>query len=194
MTSPLIILDRDGVINKDSDDYIKSVDEWHPIQGSIEAIADLSKAGYCVVVATNQSGLARGLFDEFTLAQIHELLHQLVEDKGGKIHGIFYCPHGPNDGCNCRKPATGLLEQIEKELERPIKNSFFIGDTTKDIGAARSAHCQPVLVLSGKGKNTFASLDSDSRNSIPVYNDLYEAARAILDNSIAHKIKGASIS
>ena len=113
----LVILDRDGVINEDSDDYIKTLDEWIPIAGSIDAIARLSRAGYSIAVATNQSGLARGYFDEVTLANMHALLCELVEEAGGQVDTICYCPHGPDEGCRCRKPAPGLLEQISAELQ-----------------------------------------------------------------------------
>ena len=108
----LIVLDRDGVINIDSDDYVKSVEEWEPIPGSIAAIARLSKAGYTVAVATNQSGIARGYFDEYELAAMHQKLCTLVEQEGGEVDGVFFCPHSPDDHCDCRKPKTGLLEQI----------------------------------------------------------------------------------
>ncbi|MDY6984270.1 MAG: HAD-IIIA family hydrolase, partial [Pseudomonadota bacterium] len=116
----LVILDRDGVINEDSDDYIRTLAEWIPVPGSIEAIAHLSRAGYKIGVATNQSGLARGYFDEITLANMHAQLCELVEEAGGQVDTICYCPHGPDEGCRCRKPAPGLLEQISAELQIPV--------------------------------------------------------------------------
>lgn len=180
MTSPLIILDRDGVINYDSDDYIKHEDEWIPLPGSIEAISMLSRAGFLVCVATNQSGLARGLFDEFTLARIHELMRTLVEDAGGKIDGIFFCPHGPHDNCSCRKPGTGLLKQITEQFEVPVSGAWFIGDTAKDIGAARAGHCKPVLVMTGKGSLTHATMDTTQLADVPVFDDLFSATMFIL--------------
>ena len=119
-----IVLDRDGVINQDSDDYIKSAEEFIPIVGSIEAIANLSAAGFRVFIATNQSGLARQFFDEDILSEIHHLLCSMVEQLGGAIDGIFYCPHHPDDNCSCRKPGTGLLEQIEREFACKLAGGF----------------------------------------------------------------------
>ncbi|MGY8790083.1 MAG: D-glycero-beta-D-manno-heptose 1,7-bisphosphate 7-phosphatase, partial [Pseudomonadales bacterium] len=160
MSKNLIILDRDGVINHDSDDYIKNEDEWIPIQGSIEAIALLSQAGFIVCVATNQSGLGRGLFDEFALARMHELLCTLVEEEGGRVDAIFYCPHKPDENCDCRKPKPGLLNQIEEQFSHTVQGSWFIGDTEKDIDAALAKNCKPILVLPGKGKQTSESMDA----------------------------------
>lgn len=180
MSAPVIILDRDGVINHDSDDYIKSEDEWFPIQGSIEAISQLSRAGFRVCVATNQSGLARGLYDEFTLARIHELLHSVVEEQGGRIEGIFYCPHGPDDNCDCRKPKPGLLNQIEDTLAVSVNGAWFIGDTAKDIGAARAKGCKPILVLTGKGSLTQSTLSAEQLQDVPVFDDLFAAAMYVI--------------
>ena len=182
---PLLILDRDGVINQDSDHYIRSVKEWLPIPGSIEAIADLSRAGFRIAIATNQSGLGRAYFDLDDLEAIHAKLTLLVEQQGGEIAGIFYCPHLPDAGCGCRKPATGLLESIELELGCSAKNAFFIGDSLKDLQAARAFGCQAVLVKTGKGMDTLARLQSadpgiDRPLEIPVYADLAEAGRQIL--------------
>jgi len=168
----LVILDRDGVINEDSDAFIKSVDECIPVPGSIDAIARLSKAGYQVVVATNQSGIARGLFDEFVLARIHQSINDQVEAAGGIITGFFYCPHGPDDGCRCRKPLPGLVEEIVQQLTVTVSNAPFLGDSLRDLQAAQSAGCEPVLVLSGKGQATLdAGLPSDLAN-IRIYPDL----------------------
>lgn len=182
-----MILDRDGVINHDSDDYIRSVEDWRPIAGSLEAIAELSKAGYRIAIATNQSGLSRGYFTLDDLEQIHALLCQKVEDLGGSIAGIFYCPHLPNEGCNCRKPATGLLEVIETELGEPLSGAWFIGDSLKDLQAARSTGCKPGLVLTGKGEKTLAQLQSDDVDlsdpaGVPVFDNLAAAAQHILAN------------
>lgn len=184
---PLLILDRDGVINHDSDDYIRSVADWQPIRGSIEAIARLSRAGYTVAIATNQSGLSRGYFGLTELEAIHDRLRSLVEEQGGSIAGIFYCPHLPEEECHCRKPATGLLEAIENELELPVAGSVFIGDSLKDLQAARAMDCQPVLVLTGKGSKTRAKLSADdvdltAPGEIPVYADLAEAAAGLLQH------------
>ena len=184
----LIILDRDGVINWDSDKYIRSLDEWVPIPGSIEAIAKLSRAGFQVAVATNQSGLGRGYFDLEQLEAIHASLCARVEELGGQIAGIFYCPHLPDAGCDCRKPATGLLDSIERELNLSAREAIFIGDSLKDVQAARSFGCQPVLVLTGKGNETLETLHSDSPRlerplQVPVYSDLAEASLKILSGN-----------
>lgn len=176
----LVILDRDGVINLDSDDYIRTLDEWIPVPGSILAIARLSRAGYRIAVATNQSGLARGYFDEITLANMHSLMRELVEEEGGHIDAVFYCPHGPDEGCRCRKPATGLLEQIEEELNITVAGAWYVGDSAKDIQLANAMKCIPVLVRSGKGRQTEARLIED--NSLPalVFDDLAAVADFIL--------------
>jgi D-glycero-D-manno-heptose 1,7-bisphosphate phosphatase len=183
----LLILDRDGVINQDSDAYIRSMEDWIPIPGSIEAIARLSRAGFEVAIATNQSGLHRGYFDLDELESIHARMCQLVEEMGGRIAGIFYCPHMPDAGCACRKPATGLLESIERELCTSALGALFIGDSLKDLQAAQAYGCQPVLVRTGKGEQTLATLHGacpgvDRPLDIPVYSDLAEASRAILDS------------
>ena len=184
---PLLILDRDGVINQDSDEYIRGIAEWIPIPGSIEAIADLSRAGYRIAIATNQSGLSRGYFTLDDMEEIHARLCQMVAEQGGSIEGIFYCPHLPDEGCNCRKPATGLLEAIESELGECPAGAWFVGDSLKDLQLARRCHCRPALVRTGKGERTLAQLQSpdvDLSNplDIPVYPDLASAARDILRN------------
>ena len=178
---PLLILDRDGVINHDSDDYIRSIEDWRPVDGSIGAMAALSKAGYRIAIATNQSGLSRGYFTLDQLEEIHARLCQLVEEKGGSIAGIFYCPHLPDEGCHCRKPATGLLEAIETELGESVVGAWFIGDSLKDLQAARAMSCRPALVLSGKGEKTCAQLRSPDVDltdpaGVPVFKDLAAAA------------------
>ena len=176
----LVVLDRDGVINEDSADYIKSEAEWHPLPGSLEAIARLNTAGIDVVIATNQSGLARGLFDEFTLARIHQKLLTAVEHAGGHISGIFYCPHAPDAGCACRKPGTGMLQAIEGELGVSLAGSVFVGDSLKDLQAARAWDMQPILVRSGKGRQTEAELAASGFGDVPVFDDLLSATARIL--------------
>jgi D-glycero-D-manno-heptose 1,7-bisphosphate phosphatase len=176
----IIVLDRDGVINQDSDHYIRSAEEFVPIDGSITAIARLCSAGFTVVVATNQSGLARKYFDEDQLSEIHHLLCSMVEQAGGVIDGIFYCPHHPDDGCNCRKPKTGLLEQIEAELNCNLHGSYFVGDSLKDIEAAQAFSCKPILVLTGKGYQTQKLFTASDKRSVPVYDDLAAAVSEIL--------------
>ena len=181
----LVILDRDGVINEESDDFVRSVDEWVPIPGSIEAIADLSRAGHRIAIATNQSGLGRGLFSLDDLQGIHTRLCQLVEESGGTVAGIFYCPHRPDEGCDCRKPATGLLRAIERELGESAAGAAFIGDSLRDLQAARAFGCTPMLVKTGKGRATLAMLRSGERqegewHALAVFDDLAAAARSIL--------------
>jgi D-glycero-D-manno-heptose 1,7-bisphosphate phosphatase len=147
---PLVILDRDGVINHDSDEYIKSEHEWRPIAGSLEAIAKLHRGGYQVVVATNQSGIARGYYSLETLAAIHAKMNLMVEQRGGRIDGIFYCPHRPDEGCECRKPKPGLLLRALAQFDADPAQTVMVGDSEKDVVAARAAGVTPVLVRSGK--------------------------------------------
>jgi D-glycero-D-manno-heptose 1,7-bisphosphate phosphatase len=184
MSQSLVILDRDGVINQDSDNYIKTLDEWTPIPGSIEAIARLSQAGYKVVVVTNQSGLARGYFDEIALANMHSYMCSLVENVGGTIDAIFYCPHAPSDGCLCRKPLPGMLNQIEEEFSLSVQNAFFIGDSEKDIDAGLAKQCLPILVRTGKGTSTEKQLNLQKKKLIEIVNDLSGAVDFILKQSV----------
>jgi D-glycero-D-manno-heptose 1,7-bisphosphate phosphatase len=177
---PLVIIDRDGVINFDSDGYIKCLPEWKPIPGSLEAIATLSQAGYTVAVATNQSGIARGLFDLDDLEAINAHLHERVAELGGAIAGIFYCPHHPDDGCECRKPAPGLITAIEKELGLSAKGAPFIGDSLKDLQAGLAKGCRPILVKTGKGERTLSELPDYLRSRVPVFDDLTAATDYIL--------------
>lgn len=174
----LIILDRDGVINEDSDDYIKSPEEWQPIPGSLEAIARLHRAGWHVVVTTNQSGIARGLFDLDTLMRIHKKMHRAVRDTGGQIDAVFFCPHGPDDDCACRKPKPGLYHDIARRLRIDLKGVPAIGDSLRDLQAARAAGARPLLVRTGKGPQTLVHPELDV--DVPVFNDLASAADAVL--------------
>lgn len=176
----LIILDRDGVINEDSDDFIKSPSEWSPIRGSLEAIARLHRAGWRVVVATNQSGIARKLFDLDTLARIHETMHRRVIESGGLIDAVFFCPHGPDDGCRCRKPLPGMFHDIAERLHINLAGVPAIGDSLRDLQAAQAAGASPMLVKTGKGFGTVSHPDFD--RSLPVFNDLYSAVNHLLDN------------
>jgi D-glycero-D-manno-heptose 1,7-bisphosphate phosphatase len=176
----LIILDRDGVVNHDSDDYIKSPDEWQPIDGSLEAIARLNHAGYTVAIASNQSGLARGYFDIEVLTAMHKKMDELLAKIGGRIDAVFYCPHGPDDACHCRKPKPGMLLDIGQRFNVPLKQVIFIGDSIADITAANKANAQAVLVRTGKGIKAEKILQSENKSSIPVYDDLASAVTAIL--------------
>jgi D-glycero-D-manno-heptose 1,7-bisphosphate phosphatase len=147
----LIILDRDGTINEDRDDFVKSPDEWVPIAGSLEAIARLNHAGWHTVVATNQSGLARGLFDMATLNAIHAKMNRALTELGGRIDAVFFCPHGPDDGCSCRKPLPGLYTMIGERYGVPLRETYAIGDSLRDLEAGAAAGCAPHLVRTGKG-------------------------------------------
>ena len=175
----MVILDRDGVINADSDAYIKSVEEWHPLPGSVAAIADLFRAGYRIAVASNQSGLARGYFDGAALAGMHARMIQLVEEAGGEIDVITWCPHGPDDGCACRKPLPGLLDSISETLGLPVTGAWLVGDSLKDVEAARARGCRPILVRTGKGTGSERAL-TDAHGEVPVFDDLRAAADWIL--------------
>ena len=150
----LVILDRDGVINYDSDHFVKSAAEWKPIPGSLEAIARLTQAGYKVVVATNQSGIGRGLFDMDTLNAMHDKMHRAVHAFGGRIDAIFYCPHAADTNCDCRKPKPGMLLRIANCFNTDLTGVFAVGDSLRDLQAAVAAGTQPVLVLTGKGEAT----------------------------------------
>lgn len=148
----LVILDRDGTINVDSDEFIKSPDEWLPLPGALEAIARLNHAGWHVAVASNQSGLGRGLFDVGSLNAIHAKMHKALAAVGGRIDAVFYCPHAPDEGCSCRKPLPGLFEQIGDRFGVDLKLVPVVGDTVRDLQAGAAAGCQPHLVFTGKAE------------------------------------------
>ncbi len=152
MHTPLVILDRDGTINIDSDDYIKSPEEWVALPGAIDAIAKLNHAGWRVVIASNQSGLGRGLFDVATLNQMHDKMNKALAKAGGRVDAIFYCPHTPDDNCNCRKPLPGLFEQIADRFGADLHDVHAVGDSLRDAQAAAASGCMPHLVLTGKGE------------------------------------------
>jgi D-glycero-D-manno-heptose 1,7-bisphosphate phosphatase len=150
----LVILDRDGTINYDSDKYIKSPAEWRPLPGSLEAIARLTQTGWRVVVATNQSGIARGLFDMATLNAIHAEMHRAVAQAGGRVDAVFFCPHAADSNCECRKPRPGLLREIASRLNVDLKGVPTAGDGLRDLEAAAAVGARPYLVLTGKGRKT----------------------------------------
>jgi D-glycero-D-manno-heptose 1,7-bisphosphate phosphatase len=177
----LIILDRDGVINQDSDTFIKNPDEWVPIENSMQAIAKLSRAGYHVFVATNQSGLARGLFDINTLNAIHRKMIDAVQAEGGNIEAVLFCPHGPNDNCNCRKPKPGMYETIGIRTQQSLKGVPIVGDSLRDIEAAVSVMASPYMVRTGKGERTLKQLKNTYPN-VPVFDDLFSVATQLIDN------------
>lgn len=152
----LVILDRDGTINFDSEHHIKSVDEWRPIKGSLEAIARLTQAGYRIVVATNQSGIARGLFTTRTLFDIHEALQRAAVQAGGRVDAFFFCPHAAGAACQCRKPQPGMLLEVARRFNIALGDTYMVGDGLRDVQAAAAAGARPVLVLTGKGQKTQA--------------------------------------
>lgn len=179
----LIILDRDGVINEYDGSYICSVEEWQPIPGSIEAMARLCKAGHRIAIATNQSGIARNFYNTDVLDAMHEKLERLLEAQGGCISFIAYCPHHPDDGCRCRKPLTGLLEQIRDHFHiEALKGSVMVGDSRKDLEAGFAEGCQPVLVRTGNGKDTERHLKARPipGASVAIHNNLSAFADAFL--------------
>jgi D-glycero-D-manno-heptose 1,7-bisphosphate phosphatase len=172
-----VILDRDGVINYDSEAYIKSPEEWRPLPGSLEAIAALSKHGRRVVVVSNQSGIGRGLFSEAVLAAIHAKMIGAIEAAGGAVSGVYYCPHLPEDGCACRKPAPGMLEQIARDFRCTLIGVPFVGDKISDVRAAEAVRARPILVRTGSGLAALAALRD---RPIEVYADLAEAVAHLL--------------
>jgi len=184
----LVILDRDGVINHDSDAHIKSPDEWLPISGSLEAIARLRRANYKIVIATNQSGIARGLFTIETLNRIHSRMLNHVHKKGGAIDAIFFCPHDAGDGCLCRKPEPGMLLDIAKRLKTTLHGVPFVGDSVSDLHAAISAGAQPVLLLSGNNELDLIPgqrITTDTAlGDVPVFQNLATFTDALLEGRL----------
>jgi D-glycero-D-manno-heptose 1,7-bisphosphate phosphatase len=179
----LVILDRDGVINHDSPSYIKSPDEWRPIAGSLDAIAWLTQADYHVAVATNQSGVGRGLFEMATLNAIHDKMHRAVAQAGGRIDAIFYCPHPTDAACACRKPKAGMLEEIARRFSTKLDGIPCIGDSLRDLQAAATVGGQPILVLTGKGAQTRRA------GGLPagtvVHSDLAKAVKSLLKDAVS---------
>jgi D-glycero-D-manno-heptose 1,7-bisphosphate phosphatase len=171
----LVILDRDGVINYDSDEFIKSPDEWIPIPGSLEAIARLNQAGYRVVVATNQSGIARGYFDMMTLNAIHQKLHRLAQAAGAEVDAVFFCPHASADNCDCRKPKAGLLHAIARRFNISLRGVPTVGDSLRDLQAGFLVGCEPYLVLTGKGEKTL------EKGGLPPGTTVYPNLSAVVD-------------
>jgi D-glycero-D-manno-heptose 1,7-bisphosphate phosphatase len=174
----VIVLDRDGVINHDSDQFIKAPDEWRPIPGSLEAVARLNHAGFRVVVATNQSGVGRGLLDIATLNAIHERMHKALAQVGGRIDAIFYCPHTADSQCECRKPKPGMLEEIGRRFNVDMTGIPCIGDSPRDLAAAEAVGAQPMLVLTGKGEKTLR--DGGFPKNTVIFPDLAFAVAALL--------------
>jgi len=185
---PLLLCDRDGVINEDSEHYIKSPAEFTPILGSIEALARLSQAGWRIAVVTNQSGLARGLFTLSTLHAIHQKLHQMVQSAGGRVDAIFLCPHGPDAGCACRKPAPALFQQALHRFHVAPSDALAVGDSLRDLQGAATAGVPAVLVRTGNGLSTEAraqgasgDLSTDQALQLPPSTQIYENLAALAD-------------
>ena len=174
----LVILDRDGVINYDSAQFIKSPNEWIPIPGSLEAIALLNQSGFRVVLATNQSGISRGLFDMATLNAIHDKMHRALGQLGGRIDALFYCPHSAEAKCECRKPKPGMLEEISRRFGMDLKDVPSVGDSLRDLEASAVLGCRPILVRTGKGELTLA--EGKLPKNTWVCADLAEAAHRIV--------------
>lgn len=172
----LIILDRDGVINHDSKHYIKSHEEWLPIDSALDAIATLTQANYVVAVASNQSGIARGLYTQADLERIHQKMHEMVEAKGGKIDKVVYCPHHPDESCACRKPEPGMLHQIANHYRLDLNGVPFIGDRMTDIICAKSCGATPILIHSPMTQGK----DEASLNGVKRFDSLKDAVRDIL--------------
>lgn len=179
-----VILDRDGVINHDSREYIKTPDEWLPIPGSLAAIAQLNRHGFRVVVATNQSGIARGYYDIEMLDRIHEKMVELLAAEGGHIDHIFFCPHHPDEKCACRKPQPGMIEQFAMQYSADLTKTYFVGDSLGDMLAAQSKQCRPLLVRTGNGERVLAS--HPEVQTIPNFANLAEAVDYIISQSVTH--------
>ena len=179
----LVILDRDGTINEDRDDFVKSPDEWRPLPGALEAISRLNHAGWHTVVATNQSGLARGLFDAATLGAIHARMNRALAEAGGRIDAVFFCPHGPEDGCACRKPLPGLIEAIGERYGIELSQVHVVGDALRDLQAGAAAGCMTHLVRTGKAERLDAAAIEALSNAVPgtqVHADLAAFANALV--------------
>ncbi len=175
-----ILLDRDGVINHDSDEFIKSPEEWLPIDGSLDAIALLNQHGFRVVIISNQSGLTRGLFDEKTLSAIHDKMRGAVAEFGGQIEAIYFCPHQAADDCKCRKPKAGLLTQFATDYDVDLSKITFIGDSLRDIQAAQAVGAIPILVKTGNGVKTLQN-NPQFLTSLSIFENLYDAAKFLID-------------
>ena len=178
MSPKLVVLDRDGVINRDSAAFIKAPAEWLPLPGSLEAIARFTQAGWRVVVATNQSGLGRGLFDERTLHAIHQEMSRQIEKAGGRLDGIYVCPHSPGENCPCRKPKPGLLHRIAADWELDLEGVPVVGDSMRDLEAAWACGARAMLVATGNGTDTYSQLHRDQPSEY--FQDLAAAADALL--------------
>ncbi len=179
----LVVLDRDGVINRESAEFIKTADEWLPLPGSLEAIAALTRSGFVVVVATNQSGVGRGFITRTALREINNRMNRDIEQAGGRLAGIFMCLHRPEENCSCRKPRPGLLHQIEARFGCSLRDRPVVGDSARDIEAAHAVGARAILVRTGNGTETEHRFDGD--NSVEVYDDLAAVARSLINTGDA---------
>ncbi|HSI44133.1 MAG TPA: D-glycero-beta-D-manno-heptose 1,7-bisphosphate 7-phosphatase [Methylotenera sp.] len=181
----LVILDRDGVLNQDSANFIKNPNEWIPIPGSLEAVALLNQSGFRIAVATNQSGISRGLFDMATLNSIHDKMHKGLAQVGARMDAVFYCPHAADDNCDCRKPKTGMIKDIGRRFSVELNEVPAVGDSLRDLQAFADAGCQPILVRTGKGEETLLAAEKSADKALPpntwVCEDLGEAAQRIIE-------------
>ena len=183
----LLILDRDGVINIESSEFVKTPDEWLPIKGSLEAIGRLSQAGYEIVVITNQSGLGRGYFSADMLAKMHSKMIDHIQQHGGKIQSILFCPHKPDEGCECRKPKDGMYQELAERLNISFSNIYSVGDSIRDLQAARSAGAKPILVKTGNGKKSLKEITNNTDlglQNTPVFDNLASFSDALLNEQI----------
>jgi len=171
----VILLDRDGVINVNSDKYVKNLDELKIIEGSVKAISLLTAAGFSIFVVSNQSAIGRGLINKLDVDTINNHISSLAGKQNGKINGFYYCPHKPNDGCNCRKPKPGMLQQIEHDYSISLKGSVLVGDASSDITLARQSSLSPILVRTGNGRITEEEMETDK--NLPICDNLLDAVR-----------------
>lgn len=177
----LIVLDRDGTLNADPEDFIRSPDDWQPLPGALEAVARLNQGGWCVVIASNQSGLGRGLFDVVTLNAVHARMHKQLAAAGARVEAVFFCPHAPEDACDCRKPAPGLFLQIARRLGVPLPQIVAVGDSVRDAQAAVAAGCQAHLVLTGQSAaHRLGGMPAGLPPGVAVHHDLNAFADAVL--------------
>lgn len=179
----LIILDRDGVINHDSDEFIKSPDEWQPIDGSMDAIAFLTQADYTIVVATNQSGIARGYFDVQTLNEMHNKMHRLVQQAGGEISGIWFCPHTADHECECRKPKSGMIVDILARFNAQASETYLVGDSLRDLQAIANVGGKPILVRTGKGMRTLTKDSGKLPEDTQIFDNLLDFSQYLLHST-----------
>jgi D-glycero-D-manno-heptose 1,7-bisphosphate phosphatase len=173
----LIILDRDGTINVEREDFVKTPEEWEPLPGALEAVARLNHAGWHVVVATNQSGIGRGLYGVSELNAMHAKMNRLLAEVGGKVDAVFFCPHAPSDGCTCRKPLPGLFEQISERFNTPLAGVPTVGDSLRDMQAGAAAGCATHFVRTGNGA---AGIPPDLPPGTQVHADLAACAEALI--------------